>query len=103
MTGTECKTYKEFVTARIEVALQRLRNNPMYMDWCSKQNASEEKVDKLLHKLNKKERIAIRRHYEGEIVRENFELDEAYLQGMRDCIQILSFLDAFHREVYFDE
>lgn len=103
MTGAECKTYKEFVTARIEVALQRLHNNPMYMERRSKQNASEEVVENLFQKLNKEDRIAIRRHYEGETVRENFELDEAYLQGMRDCIQILSFLDVFRREVYFDE
>lgn len=103
MTGAERKTYKEFVIARIEVALQRLHNNPMYMEWSRKQDASGEKVEKLLHKLSKKERIAIRRHYEGEIVRENFELDETYLQGMRDCVQIFSFLNAFHGEVYFNE
>lgn len=103
MTEAEQKTYKVFVTARIETALQRLRSNPKYMEQRSAQELSEENVERLLQKLKKKERIVIRRHYEGEIVRENFELDETYLQGMRDCIQILSFLDVFHREVCFDE
>lgn len=103
MMGTEQRAYKDFVIARIEIALLRLRNNPAYIKRCRQQEKSEEKVDKLLHKLNKRERITIRRHYEGETVKQSFELDETYLQGMRDCVQILSFLNALDTEVRFNE
>ena len=103
MMGTEQRAYKDFVIARTEIALLRLRNNPAYIERCRQQEKSEEKVDKLLHKLNKRGRITIRRHYEGETVKQSFELDETYLQGMRDCIQILSFLNALDTEVRFNE
>lgn len=103
MTDTIQNPYRDFITERIEVALFRCRENPAYIERCRQQNESEEAVDSLLEKLKKKERRTIRRHYEGEIVRENFELDETYLQGMRDCIYILSCLGAFQREVLFNE
>lgn len=97
------RAYKDFVIARIETALLRLRNNPAYIHRCRKQEKSEKKIDKLLHKLKKHERTAIRRYYEGEMVKQNFELDETYLQGMRDCFQIFSFLNVFDTEVHFYE
>lgn len=103
MMGTGQSAYKDFVIARTELALLRLRNNPAYIERCRQQEKGEEKVDRLLHKLNKRERIAIRRHYEGETIKRSFELDETYLQGMRDCIQILSFLNALDTEVQFYE
>ena len=103
MTGATQNPYHEFITERIEVALFRCRDNPAYIERCRQQDKSEEVVDSLLEKLKKKECMVIRRHYEGETVKQNFELDETYLQGMRDCIQILSYLDAFHREVQFYE
>ena len=62
MMGGEQRAYKDFVIARIEFALLRLRNNPAYIERCRQQEKGEEKVDKLLHKLNKRERITIRRH-----------------------------------------
>lgn len=103
MMGTGQSAYKDFVIARTELALLRLRNNPAYIERCRQQEKGEEKVDKLLHRLNKRERIVIRRHYEGETIKQGFELDETYLQGMRDCIQILSFLNALDTEVQFYE
>lgn len=95
--------YRVFIMERVEAALFRCRENPAYMERCRQQDASGEVVDGLLKKLKEKERRTICRHYEGEIVKQNFELDETYLQGMRDCIYILSCLDAFQREVQFYE
>lgn len=103
MIGTDWKPYQNFIMNRIEVGLQRLRNNPAYLDRCHKQNMSGEAVDMLLLKLDEEERDTIRHHYEGETVKQNFELDETYLQGMRDCVQILSCLGAFQTEVFFYE
>lgn len=71
MMGTEQSAYKDFVIARTELALLRLRNNPAYIERCRQQEKGEEKVDKLLHKLNKRERNAIRRHYEGETIKQS--------------------------------
>lgn len=103
MTKELQKTYQDFIIDRIESALIELNDNPAYMARCCQQNESGAVVDRLLHKLKKNERITIRRHYEGETVKESFELDAAYIQGMRDCIGILSFLDAFHTDVHFCE
>lgn len=103
MIGAGQCAYKNFVIARIENALTRLRSNPAYMERCHRQEKSEEKIGKLLQKLKKHERITIHRHYEGEMVKQSFELDEVYLQGMRDCMQILSFLNALDTEVQFYE
>lgn len=103
MTDTTRNPYREFVSERVEIALFRLDDNQAYMERCRQQDASEEVVDSLLEKLKKKERRTIRRHYEGEIVKQNFELNETYIQGMRDCIYILSCLDAFQKEVHIYE
>lgn len=97
MMKAEKNGYNEFIIARIEIALLRLRNNPAYMGRCRQQDKSEGKVERLLHKLNKDERITIRRHFEGQTVKQNFELNETYLQGMRDNIQILSFFNIFDK------
>lgn len=103
MRGTEQRGYKDFIITRIDTALLRLRSNPAYRERCSQQERSWERVDKLLHKLKERERIAISRHYEGETVKQSFELDETYLQGMRDCFQILSFLNVLDTDVEFHE
>ncbi len=103
MTGTDWKPYQNLIMNRIEVGLQRLRNNPAYKERCYQQKTSGEAVDRLLLKLDEEERDAIRHHYEGETVKQNFELDETYLQGMRDCVHFLSCLGAFQQEVFFYE
>lgn len=103
MTGTDWRPYQNLIMNRIEAGLQRLQNNPAYKERCYQQKMSEEAVDGLLLKLDEEERDTIRHHYEGETVKQNFELDETYLQGMRDCVQILSCLGAFQRDVFFYE
>lgn len=103
MMGTEKRTYKDFVIARIEITLLQFRNNQAYIERCRLQEKNEERIDKLLHKLNKRGRIPIRRYYEGETVKRNFELNETYLQGIRDFAQIFSFLNTLDTEVQFNE
>lgn len=95
LSDMERNAYKVFITSRIEVSLQRLKDNPEYNAYCRQQDASGDVVEEILHKLDKDDRITIRRHYEGQTVKENFELDSAYIQGLKDCFRALSCLSAF--------
>ena len=96
--GREC--YKSLISARLDISLLRVKHNPEYKKICKEQEESREMADTLLHKLPKEERLTIEQHYDGQITKENFELEETYMQGMRDCILFLSSLDGFHREVF---
>lgn len=99
LTDMERNAYKAFIISRIEVSLQRVKDNPEYRDYCRQQDASGDIVNELLHKLDKEDRITIQRHYEGQMTKENFELDSAYIQGLKDCLHALSCLDVFHAGV----
>ncbi len=94
--GREC--YKNLISARLEISLLHVKHNPEYKKICQKQEESREMTDTLLHKLPKEERLIVERHYDGQIAKENYELEGAYMQGMRDCILFLSNLDVFYRE-----
>lgn len=98
MTDSERKILGSFINSRLEIALKRLDENTDYLEQCRQQEKSGEAAEALLHKLEKEERITIRRHYEGETAKTGFELDEAYLQGLRDSIKILAFLGVFSVE-----
>lgn len=95
LSDMERNAYKMFITSRIEVSLQQLKNNPEYQEYCRQQGASGDVVEELLCKLNEDDRLTIQRHYEGQTVKENYELDNAYIQGVKDCIHALSYLGAF--------
>lgn len=99
LSDMERNAYKMFITSRIEVSLQQIKNDPEYREVCRQQDTSGDIVEGLLHKLDKDDRITIQRHYEGQTVKENYELDSAYIQGMKDCFHLLSSLDAFQMGV----
>lgn len=88
---------RELLSSRIGLALARASKNPAYRDICCQQEESARKAEAILSSLEKEKRLVIRRHYEGETEKENQELLEAYLQGMRDCLYILGVLDVFSR------
>ncbi len=91
----EKNAYKMFIISRIEVSLQQLKNDSEYQECYRQQGASGDVVDELLRKLNEDDRLTIQRHYEGQTVKENYELDNAYIQGGKDCLYALSYLGAF--------
>lgn len=99
MTNSERKILREFVSGRLDIMFDRLKDNTGYIEICEQQKISEEIADELLQKLEKDERITVRRHYEGEVIKTGIEIDEAYLQGLRDCVKILSLLGVFSVEV----
>ena len=99
MTNSERKILREFVGGRLGIMYDRLKDNTRYIEVCEQQKISDEVADALLHKLEKDERITVRRHYEGEVIKTGIEIDEAYLQGLRDSVKILSLLGVFSVEV----
>lgn len=99
MTDSERKILREFVSGRLAIMFDRLKDNTRYLEVCEQQHKSEKFADELLHKLEKDDRITIHRHYEGEVIKTGIEIDEAYLQGLRDSVKILSLLGVFSAEV----
>ncbi|MDL2258159.1 hypothetical protein LJC42_03240 [Eubacteriales bacterium OttesenSCG-928-K08] len=97
MNDNEKKIVKTLIDSRYTVALERLKENPQYAKVCQQQEVSGEAADTLLHKLEKDERITVRRHFEGETHKTGFELDAVYLQGISDCLRALVFLAVFER------
>ena len=100
MTEEERKLLRAFIGARENTAITRLRHELRYVEVCRQQEASGEAADALLHKLEKDERIQVRRHFEGDMARINIEMDAVYLQGVRDGVRLVSHLDAPEREVW---
>lgn len=94
---------KEFLSSRVELALERVSHNPEYMELCRSQEEGERTVAFLLEKLAKEERIVIRRHYEDDTAKKGYELDEAYIQGLRDGIRFLLYLDLFQVKGWWRE
>lgn len=99
MTNEESKMIKTFINMREEIAISRLKNNSQYFELCTLQEKTENMVEELFQRFERAELITIHRHYEGETRKHGFEIDEVYIQGMRDSIKILTFLGAFSVEV----
>ena len=99
MTDSERIILNGLIDSRLEIAWKRLDENTAYQEQCRQQEKSGEAAEELLHKLEKEERITIRRHYEGETAKTSFELNEAYIQGLRDSMRVLAFLGVFSMEV----
>lgn len=92
MTNMTRDALRSLIGAREEVALNRLDNNFEYQKVCDQQEKSEEVVEELLQQFEKLDRITIRRHYESEVHKTNYEIKAAYIQGLRDCFSLFGFL-----------
>jgi hypothetical protein len=84
-----------WIAGRLEDSYQRLLITPHYQEIRRRQKKSGEEAEKLLSKLKKHERVTVCKHYEGEIDKTFAELEGAYLQGLRDCMEISAFLGVF--------
>lgn len=83
-------SWKNLITSRIDAALERVnRSNSEYIELCKQQEKDEKIVDMLLKKLDKEKQAVIRQYYDKEIEKENYELEGAYMQGMKDGIWFL--------------
>lgn len=84
-----CDSWKNLITSRIDVALECVnRSNSEYIELCEQQEKDEKIIDVLLKKLGQEESV-IRGYYDKEIEKENYELEGAYIQGMKDGICFL--------------
>ena len=83
-------SWKNLITSRIDAALERVnRDNSEYIELCQQQEKDESIVDILLKKLDKEEQDIVRQYYDKEIEKENYELEGAYMQGVKDGIWFL--------------
>jgi len=98
MTDSEKKMLRQFISQRQEFVYRRLKENTRYQEVCERQRKTDAAVDEVLQKLEKDDRITVRRHYEGETEKTGVELNEAYIQGLRDSVKILALLGAFGAE-----
>ena len=87
--------WKSFISSRIDLALERISRDPEYMELCKQQDSRQEAVNSLLEKLGEENALTIRRHYEMETKRQSYEIDEAYMQGVKDGIRFLFSLGIF--------
>lgn len=94
-TNVSNACWKDFISSRVEVAMEQISRNPDYQELQKYQRQNEEEIDKILEKLKKEEQDKIRRHYERQTIVENYELEEAYLLGTKDGIRFLIWLDIF--------
>ena len=83
-------SWKNLIASRIDVALERVnRDNSEYIELCQQQEKDESIVDMLLKKLDKEEQDIVHQYYDKEIEKENYELEETYMQGVKDGIWFL--------------
>lgn len=93
MDDTTREALRSLITARKEIAYNRIKEDPAYSEVCRQQNESEKTVEALYRRFDKAEQTAIRDHYEGEVHKTNFELDEVYRQGLYDCFRLIGILN----------
>ncbi len=99
MTESESKALRQFIFSRLNIMYERLEDDARYQDACKQQRKREAEADAVLHKLEKPERITVRRHFESEVAKTGIELEEAYIQGLRDSVRALAFLGIFELKI----
>ena len=99
MTETTSEAFYSFVNERQEYACTRLRKDADYNRLCERQKQSEEIVEELYQHFDEDEYLSIVQHYEGETDLENCRLDAVYIQGLRDCFELITFLSDEEDEV----
>lgn len=99
MTDIDRKMFKGVIDTRLNIAYGNFQNKPEYVECCEQQEKSQKVIDDILNKLDESDRLTVCYHYEGETARESIEIFEYYLQGLRDGVKLLIFLDAFHPEM----
>ena len=91
MENNECNAIKELISSRVNFAILKMKNHSRYQEVCQRQEKEWQSIDVILRKLENDDRRAIIRYYEDEVHKFDFEFDETYLQGIRDCLNVLTF------------
>lgn len=88
------------ISSRVELALVRISQDPGYQALCREQEEKEERFQKVLEKLSDDEQEMLLRCQERLTEKERYELDEAYMQGVKDCMHMLVEMEVFQNERY---
>lgn len=86
------KILRDFMWERIDLALEKSKQNLRYIERCTQQVESKKLADAVLEKMEKEDRITIRRLYEDETAKNAIEMEEIYIQGLKDCAKLFSVL-----------
>ena len=82
----------------MELALVRVSQDPGDQALCKNLGDQDEQFRVSLERLSDDEQEAISQHLEQLTEKERYELDEAYMQGVKDCMHMLIEMEMFQRE-----
>ncbi len=82
----------------MELALVRVSQDPGDQALCKNLGDQDEQFRVSLERLSDDEQEAISQYLEQLTEKERYELDEAYMQGVKDCMHMLIEMEMFQRE-----
>ena len=82
----------------MELALVRVSQDPGDQALCKNLGDQDEQFRVSLERLSDDEQEAISQYLEQLTEKERYELDEAYMQGVKDCMHMLIEMELFQRE-----
>ena len=82
----------------MELALVRVSQDPGAQALCKNLGDQDEQFRVSLERLSDDEQEAISQYLEQLTEKERYELDEAYMQGVKDCMHMLIEMEMFQRE-----
>lgn len=86
------------ISSRVELALVRVSQDPGDQALCKNLGDQDEQFRVSLERLSDDEQEAISQYLEQLTEKERYELDEAYMQGVKDCMHMLIEMEMFQRE-----
>jgi len=99
MTSMTREMINTLLNSRVEIAFDKVSANTEYLSVCKQQGKAKNEVDKLFERFSEDEKQTIQRYTEGETHKQHFEIKECYLQGIKDCFKLFSFLAGVESEV----
>ena len=82
----------------MELALVRVSQDPGDQALCKNLGDQDEQFRVSLERLSDDAQEAISQYLEQLTEKERYELDEAYMQGVKDCMHMLIEMEMFQRE-----
>jgi hypothetical protein len=89
LTEHEVKAIRGLIAERRETHLQELKSSPRHREAQKQRDELEAQAEELLAKMDKAERLTVRRFVESEIAKAGIEMNAAYLGGLTDGVELL--------------
>lgn len=87
------ESFTNLLMSRIEIALFNLADNPEYKEICKDIKRCEDNLDFLLQKTNDFDQFIMKHYTESLSIKFDIESKEIYIQGVRDCLHFMKFLN----------